>query len=326
MIAARRAEQGDIGSGFKSLRVWVVSDGRPANENQCLGLAEALGIVPEVVRLDARRGWHRLLDPVRPAAGFGLEGPPWPDLLIAAGRQSVFPALAVKRASGRRTRLVQIFRPGVNPRRFDLIVTPRHDGLIGPNVFATRGALNLVTPARLAAAAAEWEPRLAHLPRPRAAVLIGGSSKSVAVPAGALTRLAGQLAELARAGTGLMVTTSRRTPPGEVAALRAALDGLPAWIWDGEGPNPYFGFLALADAVIVTIDSVNMTSEAATTGKPVLVVPWAELAPKHRRFQDALAAEGVTRPFAGRLEQWSYPPLDDTAQAAARVRALFDVA
>jgi mitochondrial fission protein ELM1 len=319
MSATPRKGEGDI----ESLGVWVVSDGRPANENQCLGLAEAVGAVPEVFRLDARHGWHRFLDPVRSAAGFGLKGPPWPDLLIAAGRQSVSPALAVKRASGHRTRLVQIFRPGVNPRRFDLIVTPRHDGLIGPNVFATHGALNLVTPARLAAAAAEWGPRLDHLPRPRTAVLIGGSSKSVAVPAGALARLAGQLAELARAGTGLMVTTSRRTPPGEVAALRAALAGLPAWIWDGEGPNPYFGFLALADVVIVTIDSVNMTSEAATTGKPVLVVPWAELAPKHRRFQDALAAAGVTRPFTGRLEQWTYPPLDDTARAAARVRALF---
>ncbi|KGM33431.1 ELM1/GtrOC1 family putative glycosyltransferase, partial [Inquilinus limosus] len=129
---------------------------------------------------------------------------------------------------------------------------------------------------------------------------------------------------LARGGTGLMVTTSRRTPAGEAAALRRALEGLPAWIWDGTGPNPYFGFLALADVVIVTNDSINMTSEAATTGKPVHVVEWAELAPKHRRFHDALAAEGITRPFAGRLEQWSYPPLDDTARAAARVRALFE--
>jgi mitochondrial fission protein ELM1 len=119
-----------------------------------------------------------------------------------------------------------------------------------------------------------------------------------------------------------MVTTSRRTPEGEAAALRRALEGLPAWIWDGTGPNPYFGFLALADVMIVTNDSINMTSEAATTGKPVHVVEWAGLAPKHRRFHDALAAEGITRPFAGRLEQWSYPPLDDTAQAAARVRAL----
>ena len=319
MSGKPRSEVEDIGS----LRVWVVSDGRPANENQCLGLAAAAGFAPEVIRLGERRGWQRLLDPVRSAAGFGLQGPPWPDLLIAAGRQSVYPALAVKRASGHRTRLVQIFRPGVNPRHFDLIVTPRHDGLKGSNVVPTHGALNRITPALLAAAAAEWQPVLGHLPRPRAAVLIGGSSKSVAVPAGALARLAGQLADLARSGTGLMVTTSRRTPKDEVAALKAALDGLPAWIWDGEGPNPYFGFLALADAVIVTIDSVNMASEAATTGKPVLVVPWAELAPKHRRFHDGLAALGATRPFAGRLDEWAYPPLDDTAQAAARVRALF---
>jgi mitochondrial fission protein ELM1 len=75
--------------------------------------------------------------------------------------------------------------------------------------------------------------------------------------------------------------------------------------------------------VIVTNDSINMTSEAATTGKPVHVVNWAALAPKHRRFHDALAAAGITRPFAGRLEQWSYAPLDDTARAAERVRALF---
>ena len=74
----------------------------------------------------------------------------------------------------------------------------------------------------------------------------------------------------------------------------------------------------------MTSDSVNMTSEAATTGKPVHVVFWAEPPARHRRFHDELAAAGVTRPFAGRLERWSYPPLDDTARAADRVRALLD--
>ena len=42
-------------------------------------------------------------------------------------------------------------------------------------------------------------------------------------------------------------------------------------LWDGTGDNPYFAFLALADAIVVTEDSVNMVTEAAGTGKPVYV-------------------------------------------------------
>ena len=46
---------------------------------------------------------------------------------------------------------------------------------------------------------------------------------------------------------------------------------MPHYLWDGEGENPYFGLLGLADFLVVTCDSVNMVSEAASTGKPVYV-------------------------------------------------------
>src|SRR3546814_15726728 len=69
-----------------------------------------------------------------------------------------------------------------------------------------------------------------------------------------------------------MVTPSRRTGPDNEAILRARLAGLPAEIWDGEGENPYFAYLGLADAILVTADSVNMVCEAASTGKPVYVI------------------------------------------------------
>jgi mitochondrial fission protein ELM1 len=29
---------------------------------------------------------------------------------------------------------------------------------------------------------------------------------------------------------------------------------------------------------------------------------------------------GITRPFAGRIEDWSYPPLDETGRVAAEVK------
>ena len=72
--------------------------------------------------------------------------------------------------------VVQVQHPRMDPRRFDLVVVNRHDELTGPNVVVTRTALHRVTPARLAAAAAAWQPRLAHLKRPLVAVLIGGSN------------------------------------------------------------------------------------------------------------------------------------------------------
>ena len=56
-------------------------------------------------------------------------------------------------------------------------------------------------------------------------------------------------------------------PRAEVVALRARLPD--AWFWDGSGTSPYLGMLALARHIVVTEDSVSMTSEAIATGKPV---------------------------------------------------------
>jgi len=133
--------------------------------------------------------------------------------------------------------------------------------------FNTRGALHRVTAARLATAAAQWAPSLAHLPQPRAAVLLGGSNRRYRFTAAIAAQLAQQLAALARSGIGLMITPSRRTDPAVVSTVRNALRELPVVIWDGAGDNPYFAYLGLADHVIVTGDSVNMVSEACATGQ-----------------------------------------------------------
>jgi len=78
--------------------------------------------------------------------------------------------------------------------------------------------------------------------------------------------------------------------------------------------------LALADYILVTEDSVSLASEACATGKPVYVIPLSGGSARHRRFHEALRAEGLTRPFAGRLERWSYQPLFDAARVAEEVR------
>jgi hypothetical protein len=246
--------------------------------------------------------------------------PPWPDLLISSGRLAVALSMAVGRRSPRTVR-VHIQNPGVPFNRFDLVSLPRHDGKSGANLVESIGAIHRVTAEKLSAAALEWGHLAEGSDRPLVSVLIGGSNRFCQLTPEMMRSVAGQLAALVRdQGVGMLITTSRRTGAENEAILKQALAGLPVFLWDGTGPNPYFGMLALADMLIVTSDSVAMVSEAASTGKPVHIIDLPGNTPKFARFHAALQADGITRPFQGRLEQWTYQPLDDTARLAARVR------
>jgi len=296
-------------------------------ENQCLGLAEALGLTPVVKRVRLRSPWRQLSPYLRWGNRFAASPqgdpirPPWPDLLIGSGRQSIAPSLAARKLSRGRTFTVQIQDPQISPRNFDLVVVPRHDRLRGSNVLVTRGALHRVTPKILAEAGERFAAKLSHLPHPRIAVLIGGNNGVYALTPTIMGDVADKLAALARThGAGLMVTPSRRTGADNEAILRARLSGLSAEVWDGTGENPYFAYLSLADAVVVTCDSVSMTSEACFTGKPVYVIDLDGGSPKFRAFHEGLAKDGITRPFTGDLDRWTYPTFDDTGDVAAEVR------
>ena len=300
---------------------WILSEDYAGLQAQALGLAEAAGLTPEIRTLIARAPWKFLPETIWPAplAAFPastLAGP-IPDLVLGCGGMASVVGAALRR---RGQTVVQVQRPSVSPDRFDLVVVNRHDELTGRNVIVTRTALHRATPARLAAAAEVWRERFAHLPRPLVGVLVGGSNGRFRLDADIGGKLAGELAEMVRRDKiGIMVTPSRRTDPAVIRRLRDALDPLGGWIWDGAGENPYFGMLGLADAIIPTMDSVSMVSEAAATNVPVL---FAELPGKSRRigrFLHGLIGDGRIRRFRGRLETWNVSPIDDTAMAAAEM-------
>lgn len=308
---------------------WVVTDGKAGMAAQALGLAEAVGLpfIEKVIR--TAPPWSLLPAGLWPPGVFGLTrgsdplAPPWPDLLIACGRHGVGPALAVRRASGGRTFTVYIQHPRMAADRFDLIVAPAHDRLEGPNVVVTAGAVHRVSPRRLAEVRARDSGFLDALPKPRIAVSIGGDNRAYRLDRDTMLRIAGQLRDLARAtGGGLAVTPSRRTGAENEAVLRAALADVPAIVWDGTGENPYFRFLALADAVLVTCDSVNMISEACATGRPVHVLDLPRIgnAAKFEAFHAEMRAIDAARPFRGAIESWTPTPLDEAGRAAAILR------
>ncbi len=300
---------------------WILSEPLAGLHAQAIGLAEAARLPHELRTLVPRPPWKWVAARLWPkplAAVADSLRPPLPGLVIACGGMGAAVAAALRRGS---RSVVQVQHPRLDPRRFDLVVVNRHDGLTGPNVVVTRTALHRATPERLAAAATAWRDRFAHLPRPLVAALIGGSNGRFRLDAAVAARLAGSLAGMMqRDRVGLAVTPSRRTDPAAVRVLREALEPLGAYVWDGSGENPYFGMLGLADAVVVTQDSVSMISEAAATAAPVLIAPLPGRSRRQAMFLDALRAEDRVRWFEGRFTTWKVAPLDDTPAAAAELR------
>ena len=308
--------------------VWVLHDGKPGMASQALGLAEATGFAFDEKPLSIRRPWAWLppllwlapLDAVR-EAGLPLR-PPWPDLVIGCGRNTARPALAIRRASGGRTLAAQIQDPRVGRDEFDMLFVPEHDRLRGPRILVTSGAIHRVTQELLAAERRRF-PALDNLARPILGVLIGGSNRAYRLDLRRLGEIAEMIAAvLRRTGGSAVVTPSRRTGESGLALLRERLVGLPAVVWDGAGDNPYYAYLAVADALLVTADSVSMVSEAAATGKPVHILGLDGGDAKFARFHESMRKAGITRLFTGEIECWSYEPPDDTARAGAALREL----
>ncbi len=301
----------------------VLSEPYAGLQAQAVGLAEAAGLAPELVSLQPRAPWRWFPARIWPAPLRGVRLPdPGDAIVISAGGTAAVIGATLRRSA---RPAVQVQHPRIDPARFDLIVVNRHDGLVGPNVVVTRTALHRATPARLAEAAAVWAPRLAHLPRPLVAVLVGGSNGRFRLDADVAAALGASLAAMMRADrVGLALTPSRRTSADARAALQRAVTPLGGWVWDMAGENPYFGLLALADAIVVTEDSVSMVSEAVATSAPVLLAGLPGRSRRIRRFNRYLQEDGRLRPFAGRLDLWPVVPIDDTQAAADEMRRRLD--
>ena len=273
------APANDPASRLRDPVVWVLQSPRAGDATQVVALAEALGWAFEIKRLEFK-SLSVVVAPPFVVSDAGIDrarssalAPPWPDLVLASGRENEPVARWIKEQSGGRTRIVQVGRPWGPIAAYDLVVTtPQYRLPARPNVLQNMAPLHRVTRERLDSAAERWAERLAHLPRPFIAVLVGGNSGPYALTRRSGERLAAAAGALAaRLGGTLLVTTSSRTPRG---AARALAEGLSCphlfYRWRQRDPeNPYFAFLAHADEIIVTADSMSMITEALATGKRV---------------------------------------------------------
>jgi mitochondrial fission protein ELM1 len=320
------------GASLKGARAWIITDGKAGMDVQATGVADALGLAYEMKRV-APTGFWKLVAPwipVNPQERFGEPGslfaPPWPVVAIATGRASIPYIRALRRRAGLATYCIVLQDPKTGSGTADLIWVPQHDRRRGPNVVTTPTAPHGFSAARLAELRRKIPPTIAALPYPRVTVALGGKNGIYKFTNADDKRLQASLSSIGRAGASFLITASRRTHQRLIRAVDEVTQGRPRILWDGNGPNPYPFFLAAADWLVVTADSVNMTGEACATGKPVYVFEPSGGSAKFRRFHEALQRHGATRPLPAvlhTLDQWTYGPLDAATIIAAEVERRF---
>lgn len=305
---------------------WIITEGMAGTENQCIGIANALGVPPQIKRITLNEPWKTLSPYLGLERNTSFSEPltaPWPDLLITSGRKSIAAARYIKRMSKGATVLIHVQDPRYWSKGFDLIAVPEHDPLRGENVIVTKGSPNKITIDILNDAKSMF-PNLSSLKAPRIAVLIGGTSQAYNMTQSITEDLAKSLLQINKnLNSSMMITCSRRTGKNNEAILRSSLDNNGNYFWNGKGENPYTAFLAYANYIMVTADSASMISESCTTGKPVYMIALDGGAKRISTLHSNLIRHGVLRQFNGLLEPYDYEPLNDAQIVSKEIKKRF---
>ena len=319
--------------------IWAASDGKAGNEAQVMALARALGETSRWVKIahihgEGRRGesvrlhpkgWQTLLPAgmwpnpkgALPAEERTLFKPPWPTLWIGAGRRTAPYTAAMRQWSDGETFCVHVLDPKVATTRFDLLVTPEHDGTIGENVIATLGSPSYFSPDDIEDAELNFSD-LADEGDKTCVVILGGNSATHKLTPARVEEIIADLKKLSLAGWRLRITCSRRTPDAARIAFRAFADEMGQRFWDGpgDGKNPYLAWLLFSKIAMVTEDSANMLSDAAYFGLPIHLLRLEGSSEKFDRLHKGFIDRGAAKWFEGGIDRWEYDPVREVDRVA----------
>jgi mitochondrial fission protein ELM1 len=231
-----------------------------------------------------------------------------PDVVVSAG--SRVSAVNFWMTRDNLAKSIHVLRPGFFPLRdFGLVILPRHDlkdQARPANIVVTDGAPNLIDKTYLDANVKGLLNRYSHLKmnlRNKMGILIGGDTKGVVLTEQQVRRVIHQIKEISgRYNLDLLVTSSRRTSEQVEQALVSEFKDFERCALliianRSNVPEAVGGILGLSTIVVASGESISMVSEAASSGKKVVVFPvdGPEMRPldnKYTRFVDNLANAG----------------------------------
>ncbi len=311
--------------------IWIVADDRLGTTRQLEGVAHSLSgtIIHKPVTYDWR---VKLPNFLRRILGNGVTAHSWssllkqdaPDVILSGGRRTA-PITAYLKRLYPHAVTMHFMNPNYPSSAFDFVAIPRHDQSIpsGNNIVFFDTAPNQISDQRLADERKTWMSQFKKYPAPRIAVLIGGKTKTTTFDTDMARAFGHDLNALAKRLKGsLLITDSRRTGVEQTAEIKSMLT-VPHYFYEygvSEGTNPMFGFMACADVVVVTGESISMVSEALTTGKPVFVYDHPSLlAPKHKRFTERLKEIGAIQSLTSKSKLFTPKLVANSSTVLAEV-------
>lgn len=227
---------------------------------------------------------------------------PFPDLVISGTRRTASVARWIKKKSCGKTKIVQMLHPGLGAglEDFDAVFVPEHDKSKkhSTKIIYTVGSPTRINSKAMKEADEKWRPVFdgLDLPRPWTTVIVGGAVKGKPFTLDNARAFAKEVLKLKQeSGGSILITDSWRTGSEPREEIMKILHDIPAYtyLWGEKKDNPYMGYLACADNIIVTGDSVSMTCESCGTGVPVYVFCGKDwLTPKQHRFVQSLYDNG----------------------------------
>ena len=323
-------------NNISSPRIWVLIDNRTGNANQALALASKIGFEYQVKKvryniLVMLPNFLLGLWPIHVKKSLldSLKNEDAPDIIISSGRRTASLAVYLKKIYKNKTKLIQIMRPSLNPKGFDLIILPQHDNYryILPNIVRIIGALNDVQKSIIESKdlLKNNYPELKKF----IAVIIGGSTKKYKFRLEDAELLSDIICFISdNHSIPLFVTFSRRTPEKVKSIFKKKLLSSNIFYDPKENlPNPYPAIIGEAEYIITTADSISMCSEAASTGKSIYVFcPENFQLKKHRFFIQQLVDLGIVRILDHNinfLDKYHYEPLREIDKVVEIVKKDF---
>jgi len=266
--------------------IWVFSDSILGHEIQSMALATKLANTISIFHCGLRQPWLSFAPRILPGFSKNIiwkeqkpDNTQHPDAIITCGRRMAAVGKYFKRRGN--SKHIQILNPGDNHKKYDILVCPEHDRLIGQNIVSSKGSLHNISATSLSHIKLKCKEEGKLYNNKIVSVFIGNPAKGFFKE---LDKLAINIKQYLP-NHDLIICGSRRTHKKFHTIIRSSFNSARLyWLSEKDGNNPYHCLLACSEVLIVTADSINMVSEACASNIQVIAIAQDYISPKHIRF------------------------------------------
>jgi len=243
------------------------------------------------------------------------------DVIISCGRKSVIPSIYLKKNSSKKVVNIHIQDPKVSLDNFNFIIAPEHDGLMGNNVYQTKGAIHYLTNSEIDSHTDYLKNKL-DLNKDYFLLILGGPTKHYDYSEKNISNIFNIFNNLViKNNLQGIIIPSMRTPKNIIELSKNKLHQN-SLVVETIDKKAYLSALSLAKYICVMCDSTSMISEAALTGKPIYVadIPTNKNDQRIRKFRQLFSELNIIKKLDNSLESWDYERLDETSRVAKEIK------